>query len=50
MNDKPHEEPNLPDDVVEDLSPAAETDEVSGGAADYFLKIDGIKGESQDDP
>lgn len=50
MNDKPHEEPTLPDDVVEDLSPDAEDDDVSGGATDYFLKIDGIKGESADPP
>jgi hypothetical protein len=24
-------------------------DKVSGGAGDFFLKLDGIKGESQDD-
>ncbi len=49
MNDKSHDEPTLPDDATEDLSPDAEANDVSGGATDYFLKIDGIKGESADD-
>jgi len=49
MNDQPHDEPVLPDEVTEDLSPRAEADEVSGGATDYYLNLDGIKGESVDD-
>lgn len=44
-----HDEPVLPDDAVEDLSPEDADQEVGGGADDYFLKLDGIKGESQDD-
>jgi hypothetical protein len=48
VTDERHDDPTVPDDVVEDLSPEAEADDVSGGAG-TFLKIDGIKGESQDD-
>ena len=49
MNDKPHEKPTLPDDAVEDLAPDTEADAIRGGAqADFFLKLDGVKGESSD--
>ncbi len=43
-----HDEAALPDDAVEDLAPEGDEQDVSGGAAvDMFLKLDGIKGESQ---
>lgn len=49
MTDQPHDETILPDDLDEDLSPEADADEVSGGSPfDYFLKLDGIKGEPTD--
>ena len=51
MSDEPqqHDEPALPDDAVEDLAPDEAEQDVSGGAlVDMFLKLDGIKGESED--
>lgn len=40
------EQPVLPDDSIEDLAPGEESEQVSGGAVDAFIKIDGITGES----
>ena len=42
---EPHDEPTLPADVVEDLAPEGDAQEVAGGAVDYFLNLNGIKGE-----
>ncbi len=52
MSDEPqqHDEPAIPADAVEDLAPEDAEQDVSGGAAvDYFLKIDGVDGESTSD-
>lgn len=48
--DTPKQQDEQPagDPTVEDLAPGAEEQAVSGGAADVFLNIGGIKGESQD--
>jgi hypothetical protein len=40
------EQPVLPEDSIEDLTPGEESEQVSGGAFDTFLKIDGVTGES----
>jgi hypothetical protein len=34
------EQPILPEDSIEDLTPGEEGEQVSGGAVDAFLKID----------
>jgi hypothetical protein len=51
MSDEPqqHDEPTLPADAVEDLAPEDAEQDVSGGAVDYFLKLDGVDGESLSD-
>jgi hypothetical protein len=51
MSDEPqqHEEPTLPTDAVEDLSPEDAEQDVSGGALNAYIKIDGIDGESISD-
>jgi hypothetical protein len=41
------EQPILPEDSIEDLTPDEESEQVSGGAVDAFLKLDTITGESQ---
>jgi bacteriocin-like protein len=40
----PKEEPKQPIELSN-----TELEQVTGGATDYFLKIEGIEGESQDD-
>ena len=49
MSEEPdsHDEPTMPADAVEDLAPEGDEQEVAGGAADYFLNLNGIKGEAE---
>ena len=43
MTDEPqqHDKPVLPDDAVEDLAPQDDEQDVSGGAVNAFIKLDG---------
>jgi hypothetical protein len=40
-DEQKHDEPAMPEDAVEDLAPEGEDQDVSGGAVDMFLKIEG---------
>jgi hypothetical protein len=44
-DEQQHDEANLPDDAVEDLTPEDEQQDVSGGALNAYLKIDLVEGE-----
>jgi hypothetical protein len=48
MSDEPHthDEAEMPADAVEDLAPEGEDQDVSGGALNAYLKIEGVQGES----
>ena len=49
MSEQPdsHDEPTMPADMVEDLAPEGDEQEVAGGAVDYTLNLNGIKGEAE---
>jgi hypothetical protein len=45
-DEQQHDEANIPSEAVEDLAPEESEQDVSGGAYDAFLKIEGVSGES----
>ncbi len=48
MTDEQHDEAALPEDAVEDLAPEGDEQDVSGGAVDAFLKVEGASSQKVD--
>ncbi len=48
MTDEQHDEATMPEDAVEDLAPEGEEQEVSGGALNAYIKIDGVEGYKEE--